>query len=106
MAKTKKMLCPLMKGGECIEDGSIVEGEICGCRFWIKIIGKDPTTGQETNQGDCAIAWTPILLIENSNMQRQTAAAVESFRNEMAQTNKDILALTENKQITIEAKTI
>jgi hypothetical protein len=39
-------------------------------------------------------------------MQRQTAAAVESFRNEMAQTNKDILALTENKQITIEAKTI
>ena len=28
--------------------------------------------------------WIPMLLIENSQMQRQTGAAVESFRNEVA----------------------
>jgi len=33
------------------------------------------------------VAWMPILLIENSQQQRQTGAAVESFRNEMVQSN-------------------
>lgn len=36
----------------------------------------------------CSIAWMPILLIENSQMQRQTGAAVESFRNEMVKSNE------------------
>jgi hypothetical protein len=30
----------------------------------------------------------PILLIENSQMSRQTGAAVESFRNEMVKGNE------------------
>jgi hypothetical protein len=30
------------------------------------------------------MAWIPILLVENSQQQRSTSAAVESFRNEMA----------------------
>jgi hypothetical protein len=32
------------------------------------------------------MAWVPILLVENSAQQRSTAAAVESFRNEVAAT--------------------
>lgn len=36
---------------------------------------------------DCAIAWLPVLLIENSQQQRSTGAAVESFRNEMVRGN-------------------
>ena len=32
--------------------------------------------------GRCRISWVPTLLIENSQQQRQTGAAVESFRNE------------------------
>jgi hypothetical protein len=35
----------------------------------------------------CAIAALPMLLIENSQQQRGTAAAVESFRNEMVEGN-------------------
>lgn len=35
----------------------------------------------------CAITWLPMLLIENSQQQRQTGAAVESFRNEMVKAN-------------------
>jgi len=29
----------------------------------------------------------PVLMIENSQQQRQTGAAVESFRNEMVKSN-------------------
>lgn len=68
---------------QCIEDGSVVDGEMHACRFWVYIHGKDPQTGADIKNGDCAFAWTPVLLIENSKMQRETGAAVESFRNEM-----------------------
>jgi hypothetical protein len=46
-----------------------------------------PQSGQEVDQENCAIAWLPLLLVENSQQQRQTAAAVESFRNEMVEGN-------------------
>lgn len=103
MAKDKKILCPMMQK-ECIEDGAVIDGEICGCRFWITIIGKDPTTGDPINKGDCAIAWNPILLIENSQMQRQTGAAVESFRNEMVKANESSRVLLEKSQQKIGGK--
>jgi hypothetical protein len=34
------------------------------------------------------MAWTPMLLIENSKVNRETGAAVESFRNEMVKSNE------------------
>jgi len=86
MAKIDKMICPLMQK-PCIEDGSVVEGEMHACRFWVYVQGKNPQGG-DIKQGDCAFAWTPVLLIENSQMQRQTGAAVESFRNEMVKANQ------------------
>lgn len=98
MAKDKKMLCPMMQK-ECIEDGAVVNGELCGCRFWIHISGQEPTSGERINKGDCAIAWNPILLIENSQQQRQTGAAVESFRNEMVVANSNVLLAASNKLI-------
>jgi hypothetical protein len=43
----------------------------------------NPQTGSEIDSEGCAIAFLPILLIENSQQQRQTSAAVESTRNEL-----------------------
>ena len=37
------------------------------------------------------MTWMPLLLVENANMQRQTGAAVESFRNEMVKANQATL---------------
>mgnify|MGYP000875814187 CR=1 FL=1 len=37
---------------------------------------------QEIDKQGCADSFLPMLLIENSGMQRQTSAAVESLRNE------------------------
>jgi hypothetical protein len=34
------------------------------------------------------MAWLPIMMIENSQQQRSTGAAIESFRNEMVKANE------------------
>lgn len=97
MAKDAKIICPMMGGDECVEDGAIRNGELVKCRFWVNVLGHNPQTGQEINNGDCAIAWTPVLLIENSKVNRETGAAVESFRNEMItanQSNTQVLLAT------------
>lgn len=58
------------------------------CAWFIKILGKNPQTNADLDEHGCAIAWLPILMIENSQQQRQTGAAVESFRNEMVKANE------------------
>ena len=58
------------------------------CAWFLKIRGNNPNTGEDVDDWGCAIAWMPVLLIENSQQQRQTGAAVESFRNEMVRSNE------------------
>ena len=53
------------------------------CAWFVQMRGTDPNTGKEVDDYACAIAWTPVLLVENAAQSRQTGAAVESFRNEM-----------------------
>lgn len=58
------------------------------CAWWIQVRGHNPNTGEAMDHWGCAMSWMPVLLIENSQMQRQTGAAVESFRNEMVRGNE------------------
>jgi hypothetical protein len=58
------------------------------CAWFIKVVGKNPNTGEDIEDWGCSIAWMPIMMVENSQMQRQTSAAVESFRNEMVKNNE------------------
>lgn len=106
MATDKKVLCPLLNE-PCIEDGAIRNGELVACKFWMGVIGKNPQTGEEVNNGNCAINWMPMLLIENSKVNRETGAAVESFRNEMVNSNettaKILMAATQTNNL-IEVK--
>lgn len=90
MAKDAKIICPMLGGKPCVEDGSIVDGELVACRFWVTVLGQNPQTGETVNNGDCAIAWMPMLLIENSKVNRETGAAVESLRNENVTTGQQI----------------
>ena len=53
------------------------------CSWFTQIRGVNPNTGKEVDEWGCAVTWLPMLMIENSQQQRQTGAAVESFRNEM-----------------------
>jgi hypothetical protein len=59
----------------------------CDCPKFVKISGTNPNDGQPVDRFGCVDAFLPMLLIENSLMQRQTGAAVESFRNEMVKAN-------------------
>ena len=87
MALDKKLICPLLHK-ECIEDGTMVDGEIVACKFWVKVLGLDPQTNETINKGDCCLNWMPIILLENSKTNRETGAAIESFRNEMVKSNQ------------------
>jgi len=58
------------------------------CAWFMKIAGTNPNTGKDVEEWGCAVAWLPLLTIENSQQQRQTGAAVESFRNEMVRANE------------------
>jgi hypothetical protein len=78
-----QLTCPL--GSKCEE---VRDGEIYRCAWSIELAGRNPNTGTELAERGCAMAWVPLLLIENSQQQRGTAAAVESFRNEMARGNQ------------------
>jgi len=58
------------------------------CAWFTQIRGTNPNTGADVDEWACAIAWMPVLLVENSQQQRHTGAAVESFRNEMVKANE------------------
>lgn len=58
------------------------------CAWFMKVSGAHPQTGNEIEEWGCSMGWIPILLIENAQQQRQTATAVESFRNEMVKSTE------------------
>jgi hypothetical protein len=68
----KGHFCPLIKK-DCIENK---------CEWYCQVRGINPNTGEPVDEWQCAVNLLPVLLIENSNQQRSTSAAVESFRNE------------------------
>jgi uncharacterized protein YeaO (DUF488 family) len=85
--------CPLIKK-ECVG---------LQCSWFAQVRGVNPNTGQDVDEWACAIAWMPILLIENSQQQRSTGSAIESFRNEMVKANEQsqevMLAVAERTKL-------
>lgn len=75
--------CPLIKK-DCVG---------IKCSWFTQLRGNNPNTGKEIDEWGCAVTWLPLLLIENSQQQRQTGAAVESFRNEMVKSNDNSLQM-------------
>ena len=80
--------CPLI-GKDCIK---------LECSWFTQVRGVNPQSGEDVDEWGCAIGWLPMLLIENSQQQRQTGAAVESARNETVRDNEENRKL--NKQVT------
>lgn len=73
--------CPLIQK-DCVEGA---------CKFWIRVSGKLPQSAEIVDRFDCTFAWFPMLLIENSQRQNQTAAAVESARNEAVKSGDELV---------------
>lgn len=52
------------------------------CVLYVHIRGKNPQTEEEMDHWNCSLSWTPMLLIENSQRQMQTAASIDALRKE------------------------
>lgn len=90
--ETRSAGCPL--GAKC-EEVREVNGEqvMFRCDWYIHLRGKHPQREQEIDEWGCAIAWMPILTIENVQQTRQTGAAIESLRNEIVNGQDNFLNL-------------
>ena len=71
--------CPLI-GKDCIG---------LECSWFTEVRGTHPQTGEQIDEWGCAVTWMPVLLLDNTQQQRQTGAAVESFRNETVKKLQD-----------------
>ena len=56
--------CPLIKE-DCVG---------LKCSWFTLVRGQHPQTGQDVDEWNCAMTWLPVLLIENSQQQRQTGS--------------------------------
>ena len=65
--------CPLLKK-DCIG---------LECSWITQIRGTHPQTGEAVDEWNCAVKWLPVLLLDNTQQQLQSGAAIESFRNEV-----------------------
>lgn len=72
--------CPL--GSQC---ETIKDNKIHRCAWYTCLAGQHPQTGEMIDEWKCAMAWIPIMLVENANTNRGQTAAIESFRNETVQ---------------------
>lgn len=52
------------------------------CRLWTHVAGKDPQSEKVIDHYDCALAWGPVIGLEQSQMTRQNTATMQEFRNE------------------------
>lgn len=95
----KKQIPHADEGQFCPFNGKDTSTVCHKCPLWIQVRGKNPQTDSEVDHWACSFAWMPMLLIENSQMQRQTGASVDSFRNEMVKSNQATLMLFESKNL-------
>lgn len=52
------------------------------CKWYKKIRGLNPQTGEMVDEYDCAISMLPLLLIENALQTRQVGVEVSEVRRE------------------------
>jgi hypothetical protein len=76
-------LCPLVKE-KCVEHR---------CVFWTHLAGTNPQTGAPVDEWDCAVAWLPFLLIENSKFTRECSGETNGLRQDIAAHSKANLML-------------
>lgn len=78
----------------------LVADGICG--RWTQIIGVHPQTGEQLNRWDCVDNFTALLLVENAQMSRQTAASVDKSVNEARGFRNDMRAINGVPELSVQ----
>lgn len=73
----EEVTCPL--GSKCVD--VTVDGIVQRCAWHTNIQGVNPQDGSEMNTWKCAIAWIPVLQVNQSRVSTGTNAAIENLRN-------------------------
>ena len=79
-----------------------MDGEFCpfikkkcaklACALYTHLTGMNPQTGQPSDSFGCALAFLPMLLIENSQMIRQGTASTDKVANQVNKQRAEFLA--------------
>ena len=77
--------CPLVNG----------EWKKLECVWLTQIAGSHPQTGEQFDEWGCAVAWMPLLTIENIKKTNEAGAAIESFRNATVETLSPVVPVEE-----------
>jgi hypothetical protein len=83
--------CPLIQG-----DCKKLE-----CVWFTQIAGTHPQTGESFDEWGCAVAWMPLLSIENTKRLNEVGGAIESFRNATVETISPVVPVKEFKPLPI-----
>ena len=79
-------MCPLHK-----QDVS----EVCHkCPWFTRIMGKHPQSEEMVDNWHCAIALLPLLLVDNTQVNRGTVAAMETIRNDVVASATEMISAT------------
>jgi len=103
MMRRKFDRCPL--GEKCWTTKTDDEGEyISTCHWYVEVRGKNPQSEEQISDWKCALAWLPLIGIENSQTNRGQTQAIERLTNESVKGQKQLGQLLASMgQITIEA---
>ena len=93
------LTCPL--GSKCQE---VRDNKVYRCGWFIKLVGRDPSTGKEHDEWGCSIAFQSVLSVEIARTNTGQTRALESFRNEVvkANSNQEAREIAHMKQRQIE----
>ena len=94
MAIETRITCPL--GHTCEK---VVDGVVERCAWYVELEGENPQNGQRINQSKCAIAWGPLLNVENTSVGNRVAHSIQSLRNETIKRQDKALGMIHAKEI-------
>jgi len=87
-------VCPL--GCECEE---AKDGKLYRCEWFIEVVGKNPQTGDDIHEQKCALAWMPMMQVEQARQVRSVAAALESHRNVVKSTGDAMIQMEKERSL-------
>ena len=87
------VVCPL---GNSNEDGSAACDTVRNnrrevCAWYVKLQGKDPQSLNQYDEWRCALAWMPIIGVENSQTNRGQTQAIEKLHGTIYKTRPVVL---------------
>lgn len=85
------MICPFLSAlrkQDCIESK---------CKMWTHLMGKNPQNETMIDKFGCAVEFLPILLVENAQMIRQTAASTDKVANQVQKSRAEFMGALPTK---------